>query len=268
MATRPEEFFDYFKEHKPQVVLDGVACWLVEGDLLMDENELWAYAIERAAMDAEEAGESREGLLAATGADKRIIRWRQGKVLTYFVRRSTFADETTYRTVAANMPKATAAWEAECGVRFQYLAELDKAANVGPDAALFDVRGVHPDQVTEKTKKVLASAFFPNSPVERRHVWVYPRYFTQQDFDPVGIFRHELGHVLGFKHEHIRAPSAMDCGDEKFQQATPMTPYDSKSVMHYLCGGGGDKQLRITQIDRLGAQRVYGLPFTEVDERD
>lgn len=268
MSTKPEEFFDYFKVNKPQITLDGIAYWLVEGDLLMDEDDLWVYAFERAEMDADEQGESKEGLTAAIGADKRIIRWRQGKVLTYFVRRSAFADDAQYQTVANNLRKAAAAWESKCGVRFRYLAELDTAQNVGPDAALFDVRGVRPDQVTEKTKNTLASAFFPDSPVDRRHVWVFPKYFTQAEFDPVGVFRHELGHVLGFKHEHTRSPSAMDCGDEKFEKAKPMTPYDSKSVMHYLCGGGGDKSLSITEIDKLGAQRVYGLPFVDVDERD
>ena len=268
MAATAEEFFDYFKEHKPQAKLDGIAYWLVEGDLLMDENELWAYAIERAAMDADDQGESREGLMAATSADKRIIRWRQGKVLTYFVRHSTFPSDAHYQTVVDNMRKATNAWEAVCGVKFKHLVELDKAANVGPDAALFDVICVPASQVTEKTKTVLASAFFPDKPKESRHVRVFPFYFTQQEFDPVGVFRHELGHVLGFRHEQIRLASAKDCGDEKFGLAKSLTPYDSKSVMHYLCGNGGDKNLPITEVDRFGAQRVYGLPFHEVDERD
>ena len=40
MAETAEEIFDYFKEHKPQATLDSIAYWLVEGDLLMDENEL------------------------------------------------------------------------------------------------------------------------------------------------------------------------------------------------------------------------------------
>ncbi len=174
MAETAEEIFDYFKEHKPQATLDGIAYWLVEGDLLMDENELWAYAIERAAMDADDQGESRQGLMAATSADKRIIRWRQGKVLAYFVRYSTFPSDAHYQTVVDNMRKATSAWERECGVKFKHLVELDKAANVGPGAALFDVIYVPASQVTEKTKNVLASAFFRDKPKESRHVRVFP----------------------------------------------------------------------------------------------
>jgi hypothetical protein len=30
--------------------------------------------------------------------------------------------------------------------------------------------------------------------------------------------------------------------------------------MHYLCGGFGNKELAITDLDRLGAQRLYGPP--------
>jgi hypothetical protein len=35
-------------------------------------------------------------------------------------------------------------------------------------------------------------------------------------------------------------------------------------VMHYFCGGVGSSQLAMTELDRLGAQKVYGPPFTEL----
>lgn len=31
--------------------------------------------------------------------------------------------------------------------------------------------------------------------------------------------------------------------------------------MHYFCGGIGSKQLAITDLDRLSAQKVYGPPL-------
>jgi hypothetical protein len=32
--------------------------------------------------------------------------------------------------------------------------------------------------------------------------------------------------------------------------------------MHYFCAGGGTHELKITDLDREGAQRVYGPPWT------
>lgn len=42
-----------------------------------------------------------------------------------------------------------------------------------------------------------------------------------------------------------------------------LTDYDSRSVMHYLCGGLGDPELKITAIDKAGSQKVYGPPLSE-----
>jgi len=45
-----------------------------------------------------------------------------------------------------------------------------------------------------------------------------------------GVFRHELGHVLGLRHEHIRAPGTFCTEDSSWRG---VTAYDSASVMHY-----------------------------------
>ena len=52
----------------------------------------------------------------------------------------------------------------------------------------------------------IAAAFFPTYPPLRRRVLIDPSYFADDlSFDRVGVLRHELGHVLGFRHEHIVA---------------------------------------------------------------
>ncbi|RSL66591.1 hypothetical protein CEP54_003695 [Fusarium duplospermum] len=50
--------------------------------------------------------------------------------------------------------------------------------------------------------RTLATAFFPNCPAKSRVVKVYPRAFTFTFREAlVNIFCHELGHVLGLRHE-------------------------------------------------------------------
>ena len=95
-----------------------------------------------------------------------------------------------------------------------------------------------------------------------RRVLVDPTFFTTS-FDQVGVLRHELGHVLGFRHEHIRGEAPDVCPDESQTGTVDLTEYDPQSVMHYLCGSMGNKELRITALDKVGSRKVYGPPLAE-----
>jgi len=108
---------------------------------------------------------------------------------------------------------------------------------------------------------VIASSFFPSDPPDRRHLLIDPTYFTTS-FDKVGVFRHELGHVLGFRHEHIRNEAPPVCPNEPLWDTQVLSAYDPKSVMHYFCGGVGSHDLSITDLDRKGARMVYGPPLS------
>lgn len=69
------------------------------------------------------------------------------------------------------------------------------------------------------------------------------------------MLRHELGHVLGFCHEHILSGTPADCpGDAEEVPLFPFGAYDPKSVMHYFCGGVGNPRLTFTARDKRGAQ--------------
>jgi len=75
------------------------------------------------------------------------------------------------------------------------------------------------------------------------------------------VLRHELGHVLGWRHEQIRSEAPAICPDEDTANTVDLTQYDPQSVMHYFCGGVGSRDLAITDVDKIGSQKVYGLPF-------
>jgi len=81
------------------------------------------------------------------------------------------------------------------------------------------------------------------------------------------VFQHELGHMLGFAHEHERP---MSCTSPS-TCAQAETPRDTASVMYYVSvagysgqpGGAGFNY--ITQWDMEGAQRIYGAPTDVVN---
>jgi hypothetical protein len=82
-------------------------------------------------------------------------------------------------------------------------------------------------------------------------------------FNRVGVLRHELGHVLGFRHEHIRSGAPAECpGDDEAVKLFPFGEYDPRSVMHYFCGPVGNPDLRFSAGDRKGAQQLYGAPLS------
>lgn len=156
-------------------------------------------------------------------------------------------------SVLADMQAATQAWEQAADVDFIHVAAQDAACTASNNAVLFDVRPVDVDG------QYLARAFFPSDGRPDRNVLIDNSGFELDPADTLkltGILRHELGHVLGWRHEHTRPEAGTCFEDTQFQ---PLTSYDAFSVMHYpQCNGGGDWSLTLTTKDKLGAACIYG----------
>ena len=204
----------------------------------------------------------KQGLLGIERGGK-TLRWSPGKILTYCVWRPSFASDKEHADVVAGMQAATADWESICGARFEYRSEKDTDENL----AFGDV--VFPVLRQAGGGNTIAMAFFPDDKVEERLVWVFDGYFGENTaFNPVGVMRHELGHVLGFRHEHIR-PEAPDLfNPESTEHTVEITEYDPMSVMHYVAQGVGNPQLTFTPADHAGARVVYGGPNSEFSFAD
>ena len=256
------EIFERLKATPRQVQIDGTSYYVVEGDLFLNETELFAYAARRAAEQQVAAGGvsvQREGLVGMTDDAGKLVRWRKGLLLTYCILRSTFASEEQYQVVVRAMRQATSGWEALCGVNFKHLKVLDDGSQASNERCIFKVAG------GDSRGKFIAVAFFPNQPETRRSVYIDPTFFAPNlGFEQAGVLRHELGHVLGFRHEHIRSGAPPACPDEPLENTLNLTNYDPKSVMHYFCGQVGSKELAFTEFDRQGARAVYGPPDREV----
>jgi len=283
LETQPElreeaaasSLFDLLQRTAKRVTVDGEELFVVEGDLTLDEDQLMVYAINQEKRQTEQIlgiipgglgvgitniqpdpqSASLVGIITQGG---KIVRWREGVTLTYCVLRGTFSSQEQYALVRVNMQKATADWQRVCGVQFEHSADLDESPGAQNPGVLFTVRGI------DAGGQFIASAFFPNDPSSRRRVLIDGSYFnTSLRFDKVGVLRHELGHVLGFRHEHIRSDAPAACPDEELFGTTPLTAYDPQSVMHYFCGDVGSAELAVTEVDKLGSQKLYGPPFDQ-----
>ena len=239
---------------------------VVEGDIGLSSRRVLPYAARRIeiakALHADPDAE-RQGLLAIE-RDGKILRWRRGKTLRYCVWRPTFGSDSEHAAVVEGMAVATSDWAGICGVEFEH----DMSKDHDTHFAFGDVD--FPVVRQAGGGSTIAMAFFPDDPVKERLVWIFDGYFSSSPgaFDPAGVLRHELGHVLGFRHEHIRPEAPTLFNPESTEHTVEITKYDPQSVMHYVAPGVGDPMLRFTPLDKTGARSIYGGPDTEFSFAD
>jgi hypothetical protein len=236
--------------------------YVVEGDLLMSEEEVQRYLRTKGSA----------GALADPGGELIVevengfrVYWAkpEDRVLTYAVRRQSFPSQDSYQKVVMLMEQAANAWEEacpNCGIDFRH--QIQEDANPSPERVRFIVEYRLPEP---GEAGVLAYAFFPNEPPASRYVVVLPAFFAT-NYDQGGILRHELGHVLGYRHEHILSPDA-GCAwnrtGELAQDASfePLSDYDARSVMHYPCGAATSVAFELSPTDIEQHRKLYrGTP--------
>jgi hypothetical protein len=245
-----------------RVTIQGRTLYVVEGDLLLDEVQLAEYALRKESGEDEgnavaeaPTGDGPAKLLGIS-VEGKTLRWQPGKVLSYYIAKESFPTTEMYQTVRDRTQEAAEDWMDACGIQFEYQPSLDENPT-GRTSALFGV--FHLDV----NGQFIAAAFFPDDPADRRTVIIDPSFFSPNlRFDKTGVLRHELGHVLGFRHEHIRSGAPAVCPGEPLYDTVELTEYDPRSVMHYFCGNVGSNELEITELDRSGSQRLYGGPYS------
>jgi hypothetical protein len=218
----------------------GTGYYIVDGDIpLYSREELFDFYERHVA----------EGQLIVHRSNGQDAKWTDSQKLdlTYCVSTKFGAN---WATVAKAMNDAAAAWSHHGNVRFIHMTDQDGACTATNARVMFDVNPI-------SGASYLARAFFPGSTRDKRNVIIDQSSFGNlAPWTLTGILRHELGHTLGFRHEHTR-PNAATCFEDTNYR--DLSSYDGSSVMHYpQCNGTQTGDLVLTPKDQLGVAALYG----------
>ncbi len=246
--------YDEFKAQAYQEPDTGI--FVVNGDEIIETEEAMRAAYDAFLVSLSDAVMRGEGL--ATTQSKLIVntvggsddKWDSGTAnnITYCISQASFGSR--YSTVVTAMASAAGAWEGSARVNFVHASANDGNCSSRTRGVVFNVRQVN------SGGQYLARAFFPSSSRRSREVLIDTSSLGNiNPWSLTGVLRHELGHTLGFRHEHTR-PESGTCFENNQWRA--LTAYDAASVMHYpQCNGTQNGDLVLTTIDKAGASNLY-----------
>jgi hypothetical protein len=238
--------------------------YVVDGDLKMTDLEIKQMVRERHAASQgqtpwPESARQGELIVMTDNGVPTCYRTAADRRLTYAIDKSSFAaapESNAYDVIAGELTSAMKEWQEacpECGIEF---VRLNLAVPAEGDAN-FIVK------YAGEQGSLIAQAFFPKDLTPKRYVYITKAYYTS-GYNRVGVLRHELGHTLGYRHEHIRPEVPMQCistEDDRWARIDD-GDYDATSVMHYPCeiGGklaAGSYKFSLSNVDKASHKKFY-----------
>ena len=248
-ATAVTQYGDVptYQQFRSSTFVDTDAQYIVNGDEPVSTDGKLRQFYDDMVTD-KHTGKQLEGGLIVNRVNGQDDKWSASQALnlTYCVSTKFGSD---YSRMVSTMASGAGQWEAASSkVNFVYVPAQDASCNTRNNNVLFSVEPVN-------SSSYIARAFFPSSPKRSRNVLVDNSIWTSGSWTPSNIVAHELGHTLGFRHEHTRPESGTCFEDNNWR---PLTPYDSASIMHYPQCNGSSDDLSMTDQDRAGVRALYG----------
>ena len=178
--------------------------------------------------------------------------------LTYCIASSDFTSAELSKLVSA-LNTATADWEAAVynRINFIYKSGENSRCSETNTAVVFNVKKENLNPGGTEDGLVAAASFFPDYPRGHRRLRIDPRSFSTTWYSSaefVGLIRHELGHVLGFRHEFLNPQSSCS---ESVKGGRMLTSFDQNSIMNYDFCDNSRSRIYLTASDKIGARSVY-----------
>jgi hypothetical protein len=233
----------------------GAKLYILEGDIAVD-HEVAVAEIHQWISNSSSHSSAHDivgpelNILQASNHD---VFWpRNSRNFTYYIDPVSFAGRSI-DLVRHNLAHAASDWEDtchKCGISFTETLN----APASPPNTFFTVIFI------PSATSYFALSFFPNSSLADHILRISPLYFATT-YSQVGLLRHELGHILGYRHEAIN--SLAGCAIEDNGDWRTITVPDAKSVMHYTCGladsaGPAERELQLTPTDISSHSKIYG----------
>lgn len=250
--------FDEYRRRFASQEADG--GWVVEGDILLaDEDEVRRYYEERyLGVDDGECADGEvcpRSTVAQTAGRDRVWNTHEKLSLTYCI--GDMGNQTNRDRVTAALAEATRAWEHAADINFVYDSDQD---GIGCMSGVYGIRFRVFRMGTCSNPLRQAAADFPGTTAPR--LYYCDHGLGKSDAELLRTTKHELGHILGLHHEHLRWYQEDDnCANDNGIPIRGVTFADSDSIMGYdYCSGmnGGNDEL--SRLDHAGIWYLYNTP--------